>query len=154
MRPIYARTITEEECQSLRNELKSSNGVVVRRSQIILMSADDEMKAQAIAEQVGYSDKTVRQVIPRFHQEGVSAIYPKSNVRWDDQRAFKDAAREQLTQMVHQSPREFDVESSVWSRSLLAQVSYRLGLTDRLVHPDTVGETLRQLGVKWKKPSD
>lgn len=78
------------------------------------------------------------------------AIYPKAYGHHDDQRAFKDAAREQLKAIVHQSPRDFDCESSMWMLSLLAEVSYQ-GLTDRLVHQDTVGETLHQLGVDWKK---
>lgn len=151
MRPIYARTITKEERQALRKELKSANGVVVRRSQIILMSADEGLKAQVIAQRVAYSDETVRQVIQRFNQEGVQAIYPKTYGRHDDQRAFKDAAREQLKAIVHQSPREFGCESSMWTLQLLAEVSYQEGLTDRLVHSDTVGETLHQLGVDWKK---
>lgn len=151
MRPIYARAITKEERTSLREKLKSGSGVVVRRSQIILMSADENLKAQAIAERVGYSDETVRQVIQRFNQEGIEVIYPKSNARLDDQRAFRDAARKQLKELVHQSPRTFGCESSMWTLQLLAQVSYQEGLTDRLVHPDTVGETLHQMGVDWKK---
>ena len=151
MRAIYARPIKEEERKTLRGELKSSNGVIVRRSQVILMSADEGLKAQAIAERVGYSDETVRQVIQGFNQEGLSAIYPKSNARSDDQRAFNDDAREQLKSIVHQSPRDFGCESSMWTLSLLAEVSYQEGLTDRLVHSDTVGETLHQLGVNWKK---
>ncbi len=151
MRPIYARTITEEERKTLQTELKSSQGVGVRRSPIILMSADEGLKAQAIAKRVGYSDETVRQVIECFNAEGLSAIYPKSNARHDDQRAFKDAEREQLLSIVHQSPRDFGCESSVWTLSLLAQVSYQEGLTERLVHRDTMSETLRQLGVNWKK---
>lgn len=151
MRPIYARPITEEERKTLQKELKSSYGVVVRRSHIILMSADEGLKAQAIAKRVGYSDETVRQVIQCFNDDGLPAIYPKSNARLDDQRAFKDAEREQLKALVHQSPRAFECESSVWTLTLLAEVSYREGLSDHLVHPDTVGETLRQMGVDWKK---
>lgn len=151
MRPIYARAITKEERYSLQAELKSGNGVIVRRSQIVLMSVDEGLKAQAIAKRVGYSDESVRQVIQRFNQEGIQAIYPKSNARRDDQRAFKDAERERLKAMVHQSPRDFDCESSMWTLQLLAEISYQEGLTDHLVHSDTVGETLHQLGVNWKK---
>ena len=151
MRPIYTRSITEEERENLRDGLKSPNGVVVRRSQVILMSASEGLKAQAIADRVGYSDETVRQVIQRFNEEGVAAIYPKSSARPDDQRAFKDDAREQLQALVHQSPRDFGCESSVWTCRLLAEVSYQQGLTDHLVHSDTVAETLHQLGIDWKK---
>ena len=151
MRAIYARTITEEERKTLRGELKSSNGVVVRRSQIILISADEGLKVRIVAERVGYSHETVRQVIQQFNQIGLKAIYPKAYGRHDDQRAFKDTAREQLKAIVHQSPREFGCESSMWTLQLLAEVSYQKGLTDRLVHSDTVGETLHQLGINWKK---
>jgi transposase len=93
----------------------------------------------------------VRQVIQQFNQIGLKAIYPKAYGRHDDQRAFKDTAREQLKAIVHQSPREFGCESSMWTLQLLAEVSYQEGLTDRLVHSDTVGETLHQLGINWKK---
>lgn len=151
MRPIYARPITEEERQSLRRELKSSNGIVVRRSQLILMSADEGLKIPLIAKRVGYSEETVRQGIHRFNQIGLEALFPQSSARPDDQRAFKDDARARLKEMVHQSPRDFACESSVWTLQLLAEVSYQHGLTDRLVHLDTVGATLHQLGVDWKK---
>ncbi len=151
MKAIYARTTTKEERKQLQQGLRSANGMVVRRSQVILMSAAEKLKISVIAQRVGYSDESVRQVIQGFNKKGLSAIYPKAMGRHDDQRAFKDSARERLQAIVHQSPRDFDVESSVWTLSLLAQVSYQQGLTDRLVHPDTVGETLRQLGVKWKK---
>jgi transposase len=151
MRPIYARSITEEERQELRRELKSVNGVVVRRSQVILMSADEGLRIPVIAERVGYSEETVRQVIHHFNQVGLGAIYPKSSARPDDQRAFKDAARARLKGIVHQSPRDFGCESSMWTLQLLAEVSYQQGLTERVVHLDTVGETLHQLGVDWRK---
>ncbi len=151
MRPIYARPISETEREELRCELKSANGIVVRRSQVIMMSADESLKAQVIAERVGYSDERVRQVIQCFNQEGLQAIYPKAFGRHDDQRAFKDAARERLKEIVRQSPRDFSCESSMWTLKLLAEVSCQQGLTERLVHPDTVGETLHQLGIGWKK---
>ena len=151
MRPIYTRAITEKERETLRSELKSGKGVVVRRSHVILMSADEGLKAQVIAERVGYSDETVRQVIQQFNKSGLLAIYPKAYGRHDDQRAFNDAARDQLKAIVRQSPRDFGCESSMWTLALLAEVSYQEGLTDRIVHLDTMSETLSQIGVNWKK---
>ena len=151
MRPIYAREIREEERQELRRELKSGNGIIVRRSHIILMSADDSLKIPMIAKRVGYSDETVRQVIHDFNQAGIEAIYPKLSARPDDQRAFKDDARDRLKELVHQNARDYGCESSMWTLKLLAEVSYQQDLTERLVHPDTVGETLHQLGIDWKK---
>lgn len=66
MRAIYVRPIAQQERKTL-DELQSSDGVVVWRSQIILMSADEDLKAQGIARRVGYSDETVHQVIGRFN---------------------------------------------------------------------------------------
>lgn len=78
MRPIYARSITEEERETLRSELKSDKGVVVSRSHVILMSVDEGLKAQVIAERVGYSDETVRQVI----QQAFKRSTPDKAVAW------------------------------------------------------------------------
>jgi len=39
----------------------------------------------------------------------------------------------------------------VWTLTLLTQVAYQEGLTDRVVHRDTMSETLAQLEVNWKK---
>ena len=67
MRKIYARKITEEERKRLKAGLKSNNVVEVRRSQIILMSADEKMTAVAIGERVGQSDQQVRNVLHDFN---------------------------------------------------------------------------------------
>jgi hypothetical protein len=40
MKPLYARELTEEERQVLRQSLKSVNGFTVRRAQMLLLSAD------------------------------------------------------------------------------------------------------------------
>lgn len=150
-KPISVRELTEAERRELRQALKSGNGVVVRRSQVILLSANEGLKAYEIGARVGYSDQMVRAVLHGFNAKGVTAIYPRSRARHDDQRAFKDAGRDQLKQIVRKSPRDFGCESSLWSLQLLAEVSYQAGLTERLVHRDTVAETLQQLGITWKK---
>ncbi len=85
-------------------------------------------------------------VVQNFNQMSIKVVYPKSSARPDAQRAFNDEAREQLRAIVRQSPRTFGCERSVWSLHLLAEVSYH-----GLVHPDTMGETLNQFGIKWKK---
>jgi hypothetical protein len=53
MKPLYARTLTDEERQALRQSLKSSNGYTVRRAQKLQLSADEGLKVHAIGQRVG-----------------------------------------------------------------------------------------------------
>jgi len=150
MRPlIYARTPNEEEHQALLTGLKSSQGVTVRRSQIILMSAEQKLKAGQIGQQLGLSDQLVRNVIHAFNKNGADMLKPGSRARHDDQRAFDDAAREQLREIIRQSPRSYGYDTSLWSLEFLAEVSLQTGLTVQRVHPTTVGWTLMDMGINW-----
>jgi hypothetical protein len=57
MKPLYARELTDEERQVLRQSLKSSNGFTVRRAQMLLMSADEQLKVDEIGRRVGCRDR-------------------------------------------------------------------------------------------------
>lgn len=151
MGKVQARLLSEEEIQELDLGLKSSNKTVVWRSQAILMSSKEGLNPRQISQRLGYGGEMIRRVIHAFNEIGIKAIYPESQAPKTDQRAFNDAAREKLKDVVHQSPRDFGIENSVWTLRELAQVSYEQGLTTWLVHPDTISETLHQLGVTWKK---
>jgi len=151
MKAIYARDLKEEEKESLKKGLKAAEGHTVRRCQIILLSAEDRLKAKAIGQRVGLSDQCVREALHEFNEKGLESIYPKELGRKDDQRAFDDAAREQLLELVRRSPRDFGYENSLWTLELLAKASYQQGLTATQVHLDTISETLRQLGIAWKR---
>ena len=60
MKPLYARPLTDEEQQVLQQHLKSADGFAVRRAQMLLMSAEDGLKVEAIAKRVGCHGQTVR----------------------------------------------------------------------------------------------
>lgn len=151
MGKVHARNLSVAERQALREGLKDRNGIVVRRSQAILMSANERLTPQAIADRLGWNRESIRQVIHAFNAQGTVCLYPQSSARKDDQRAFKDEARERLREMILCSPREFGRDTSLWTLDLLAEVSYEQGLTDYRVHKDTVSETLMQMGMPWKR---
>jgi len=151
MRAVYARKPSKEERQALKAGLKSSAGFTVRRSQIILMSADENLTAKAISERIGQSDQQVRTVLHAFNEKGAACLKPKSRTRHDDQRAYDDQARERLREIIRQSPRVHACESSLWTLEMLAEVSYKKGLTVYRVHKDTVSQTLMEMGVNWKR---
>jgi hypothetical protein len=92
MKPIYASQLTEEEREALKQGLKSASGFTVRRSQMILMSADEHLKVDEIGRRLRCAGQAVREAIHAFAQEGVACLERKSSARPDDQRAFDDPA--------------------------------------------------------------
>lgn len=151
MKPLYARALTGEERQALRQSLKSSNGFAVRRAQMILMNADERLKVDEIGRRVGCQGQAVRQAIHAFHREGLSCLEPKAKGNPTDRRALDDAAREQLRQVIRHSPRDLGYDSSLWTLDLLAQACFEQGLTARRVTGETIGATLAALGISWRR---
>ncbi|MCP4008931.1 MAG: helix-turn-helix domain-containing protein [Proteobacteria bacterium] len=151
MKPIFARTPSVEERPTLVAGLKATDGWQVRRCQIILMSADEQLKAKAIASRVGLSAQQVRRVLHAFNQAGLTCLTRQKSGRCDDQRAFDDQARVRLREIVHQSPRTFGQETSLWTLRRLAQVSHQEGLTQQEVHFDTISQTLAEMNLSWKR---
>lgn len=151
MKPLYARALTDEERQALRQSLKSSNGFAVRRAQMILMSADERLKVDEIGRRVGCQGQAVRQAIHAFHREGLSCLEPKAKGNPTDRRALDDAAREQLRQLIRHSPRDLGYDSSLWTLDLLAQACFEQGLTATRVTGETIRATLAALGISWRR---
>jgi transposase len=151
MKALYVRALTDEEQTHLRQSLKSSEGFQVRRAQMILMSAEERLKVNEIGRRLGCQGQTVREAIHAFEQSGVKCLEVGSRARHDDQRAFGDAARERLLQLMRRSPRELGYESSLWSLELVAQASFEHGLTATHVSGETVRATLAAMGIQWKR---
>ena len=151
MRAIYAQIPSKEERQVLDAGLKSSVGLTVRRSQIILMSADEHLTAKVISERIGQSDQQVRNILHAFNEGGIVCLKSESRARHDDQRAYSDQARERLREIIRHSPRTYGYESSLWALEMLAEVSHQKELTGYRVHKDTVSQTLMEMGVNWNR---
>ncbi|HVU12205.1 MAG TPA: helix-turn-helix domain-containing protein, partial [Phototrophicaceae bacterium] len=77
MKPLTLRSLTEAERQTIQAGLKSKQGVTVRRNQMVLLSAEEKLKAQEIARRLGCSDQTVRTVLHAFEREGVACLGEK-----------------------------------------------------------------------------
>lgn len=148
--PIFVRELSEEERKALKDELRSSSGFTVRRSQILLSSAAGK-QAQEIAEAVHCSDETVRKTIRAFEAEGLSCLRPKSRARLDQKPAFCEAGLERLKEMIRLSPRAFGHETSVWTRKLLAQSCHQEGLTQAVLSQTAMTGYLQRAGVDWRR---
>jgi transposase len=149
--PIFVRALTDEERATLKAGLRSSDGVVVRRCQMVLGSARGERVPQ-IAALVGCDEKTVRQLLHRFTRLRLEAL-PRGSSRphQPPPRAFPGERAEQLRALVHRSPRDFGYTTSLWTLDLAAEVSFAQGLTPRLVTGEAIRQTLLRLGISWKR---
>lgn len=145
------RQLTEEERRAVQAGLKSDAGITVRRSQMVLMSAEEQLKPQEIARRVGCSDQTVRKVLHAFGQIGTACLKTKKRGRPEPDRAFDAAGETALMEVLKQSPRQYGYESSLWTLEMLAELSDQRGWTTRRVHLDTISETLHRLGIRWKR---
>jgi transposase len=149
--PLFVRALSDEERTQLAAGLHSSEAVVLRCSQIVLASARGERVPQ-IAQAVGCSEKTVRQVIRRFSAQGATALTPGSTrphrLR---SRAFADVRAEQLRALLHRRPREFGKPGSLWTVDWAAEVSCAEGVSPTRVSDETIRQTLKRLGVGWKR---
>lgn len=151
MKALYARDLKEEEREALKSGMRSSSAFTVRRCQILLMSSDEGLKAQEIAQRLKCSSQTVREAIHAFEAEGLESLKEKSRARRDDQRAFDDAGQEWLKEKVRQSPRQYGFAGSIWTLPWLAELAAREGITARGVEPETVGRALARAGVNWRR---
>lgn len=151
MKRLYVRPITEEEREELRKGLKSPLSVRLKRSQMILWSADEGLAIAEIAQRLAMSQEAVRLVLHRFQEEGVVALYPQVRARQSDLRAFNDESRAALREILNHSPREVGYERSFWTLALLAQWAWEKGWTKQQVHLDTISQTLREMGIKWRR---
>jgi transposase len=149
--PIFVRALTDEERPVLQRGLRSSDGLVVRRCQMVLASARGERVPQ-IAAHLGCDEKTVRQLVHRFNQLGLLATARgSSRPQRTPPPAFAPQDAEALRALLHRNPREFGHATSLWTLELAAAVSCAQGLTPTPVSGETIRKTLLRLGIGWKR---
>lgn len=148
--PIFVRTLSEEEYETLRQGLRSSDSFVLRRSQILLASARGEHPPR-IAGNLGCGSQTVRNAIHGFNERGLDALKPGSSRPRHLRTAFDEQGARTLREILHQDPRNFGKEDTFWTLEYAAQVSFEQGITQRRVTGETIRATLNRLGVRWER---
>jgi transposase len=152
--PIIVRALTDEERERLRDGLSGSDLYEVRRCQILLASDRGEW-APRIAEMLGCTDQTVRNVVREFEQAGLAACLTRGSSRPQTiHRKVDGVADEQLRALLHQSPRTFGKPTSVWTLDLAAEVSCAEGITTERVRGETIRQAILRLGVRWKRAKE
>lgn len=149
-KPIYVRPFTIEEREAVDAGLHSSDAFTLRRCQIVLASSRGQ-RASQIAQNLSCDGDTVTKAINAFNERGVAALTQRSHAVHTPQQRFDAEAAERLKAIVHQSPRNFGKETSLWTLDLAAEVSFEQGLTRERVSDETIRNTLKRLGIQWKR---
>ena len=147
---LYVRELEEDEREEIEVGLRSQDSFVLRRSQMIFFSAEG-VSIDKIAQRVGYHRETVRLVIKAFNKKGIAVLKKGSRRPHTIQRAFSQENAKKLLELIHRSPRDFDKPSGLWATALLAEVSFAEGLTEKQVSGEAVRQTLKGLGIRWKR---
>ena len=151
-RPIFVRPLSDAERESLEAGLRSSDAFTLRRCQILLASERGE-NAYQIARSLGCNPQTARNAIHAFNEEGLPEVLRQGSRRPHSiHRAFQGPKQaEALREMLHQDPRKFGKDTSLWTLELAAEVSFEEGLTKERVSGETIRATLARLGVRWER---
>jgi hypothetical protein len=147
---LFVRPLTAGEREALRRGLKSADAFTLRRSQVLLASADGRGPAE-IGRAVGCTAQAVRNAIRAFKGEGLACLVAKSHARKDPGRVWDRDRDEDLKDLLHRRPREYGRPTSLWTLRLVADVCHERGWTARVLSPEAIRLTLQRLGVGWKR---
>ena len=148
--PLFVRALTDDERSALKAGLRSHNGFTVRRSQVLLRSADGH-RPKLIAEAVGCCVQSVRNTLRAFDAEGLACLGEKSSRPKVVHATLDEAGRRRLRDLLHRSPRDFGKATSFWTLELAADAAFAEGLTPHRVSDETIRQALLRLGVSWKR---
>ena len=152
-RPLFVRPLTDAERQVLQDSLRTTDAFVLRRAQIVLASVTGERSGQ-IAPRVGFTTQGVRDVIHAFNRRGLDILRPRSHHPGVVTSAFDTSRAEALRALLHQSPRTFGQDTSLWTLDLAAAVAHAQGLTVERVSGVTIRNTLARMGVRWRRAKE
>jgi hypothetical protein len=145
----FVRPLTAEPRHAPEAGRKSADAFTVRRSQILLASAD-RMTPADIGRVVGCTAQAVRNAIRAFEAGGLACLAAKSHARKDPGRVW-DRSRDDLKDLLHRRPREFGKPTSRWALGLVARVCHEKGWTPRVLSVEAIRQSLKRLGVGWHR---
>jgi transposase len=148
--PLFIRPLTAVERLQLEADRRTADAFRVRRAHIVLASAQ-RLSPKPIAQLVGCSVQTVRNVLHAFNTRGVEGLARQSNRPKTTKPVLDATACDRLQHLLHQSPRLYSKPAGVWTLRLAAEVCYEQGITERLLSDESIRRALQRLDTKWKR---
>lgn len=147
---LYVRALLSEEEFYLKSCLRQNDSFVSRRAHLLLASARG-VSVPELSRQTLFPVSTIRSWIHLFNQQGTPALARKSHRPKNCAPLLDAKACQQIPHLLHQSPREWGKNTSLWSLQLLAEVLNEQRLTPHQVSYETVRRALLRQGISWKR---
>lgn len=149
MKPLQLSPLRAEQLDELKELYRTTKKVRLRtRAQMILLAAEQEMTAPAIAQIVQESDQTVRNWLKRYLAEGIEGL--KDAPIPGAPRKVTPEYVNQLVEVVRLRPRSSDLPFSMWTLARLAD--YMAEQTGIRVEAETVRVHLKDKGIVLSRP--
>jgi transposase len=148
--PTFVRPLTDQEQERLEAVLRSRDTFTLRRSQILLASAQG-YKPSEIAPILGCSVPSVLNAIRAFQTEALNCLDAKSFAPKRVEVVWPRERDEELRELLHQSPRTFGKSRSTWTLELIAEVWFEQGITSRRLSREAIRWNLERMGINWKR---
>jgi transposase len=145
--PLRALTDAERQQVAAIVRARSERGDVRQRAVALLAVADGQSR-EAAGRRAGYAHGyTVSRLIQRFNAQGLAAleIAPGRG----RPRTYTAAERQQILDVLQQTPDREQDQSATWSLTLLQRRLRANGLGQ--VSRDTIHQTLRAAGYTWQR---
>lgn len=146
----FIRSLTAGERLALEKGRKSADAFTVRRSLVLLASADG-LGPAAAGRLVGCTAQAVRNAIRAFEAGGPACLTAKSHARKNPGRVWDRGRDEGLRDLLHRRPRDFGKPTSLWTLALVAEVCHEKGWTPRVLSVEAIRRALKRLGVGWQR---
>jgi transposase len=148
--PTFVRPLSGPERQAIRAGFRSPDAFTLRRSQVLMASADGRPPSQ-IADDLGCSSQTVRNAIRAFHAAGTDCLREGSHRPVSARPELDDVACERLRALLHRSPRDFGKPTSLWTLESASGVAFAQGITERPMSGESIRQALVRMGIGWKR---
>jgi transposase len=149
MRPIEISELSPEALAELDALYRSTHEVRLRtRAQMVLLAAEQQLTAAAIAQIVRESEETVRRWLKRYQAEGIEGL--RDQHRGGRPATVTETYREQLLAAVRRRPRSLGQPYSLWTLQRLAD--YLAEETGIRVGYETVRLYLKAAGIVLSRP--
>jgi len=149
MRALIVPRLSEQQKQELEERYRKAKSARLRtRAQIVLLSAEKQMKAPEISEIVREGQTTVQRWLKRYISEGIEGL--EDAPRPGKPPTVTQTYREQLLASVRRRPRSLGLEFSLWTLQRLAD--YMAEQTAIRVSTETVRRELKGGGIVLSRP--
>jgi transposase len=147
---LFVKNLTEADREALQAGLRSSDAFTLRRSQILLASAKGQNPTQ-IADALGCCSQTVRNSIRAFETRRLACLQAGSSRPKTVQPLLRADQRDAFLKLLHQSPRLFGKDRSLWTLDLLGEVCVEKELLPRTVTREAMRLYMKRMGIDWKR---